>query len=159
VSADNLWQLNDDAQPENVEWKFGEDADCFRGSHTGYARLDPAVHVTREVKLSRTVEEDEVVIRDRVEGRGLRDLTWRFHLDPSIKPCLEGNAVRLSTGSRSAWLQFVEPLDGLDVRIEPGWVSPSYGVREEIQVIVIGGRVELPRTASFRFGSRLCDNF
>ena len=39
---DNLWQLQDDARPRDVVWQPGESVDYFRGSHSGYLRLDSA---------------------------------------------------------------------------------------------------------------------
>jgi hypothetical protein len=36
--------------------------------------------------------------------------------------------------------------------IETGWSSPSYGVRHDIDVIVISVRASIPQTAAFRFG-------
>jgi len=67
-SPDNLWQLRDDARPRNVVWQSGNGADYFRGTHTGYLRLNPPVNVTREVSLRK--EDLDVVIRDIIEGTG-----------------------------------------------------------------------------------------
>ena len=150
---DNLWQLRDDAQPRDVVWQRGERVDYFRGGHSGYARLVPPVNVVREAWLLK--DGPEVIVRDSVEGAGFHDLVWRFHLDAPVKGTIEGAAVRLSSHGRDAWLQPIESLDGLTVQVEAGWMSPSYGVRHEIQVIVIRGRVALPRIVSFRFGSHL----
>jgi hypothetical protein len=66
---------------------------------------------------------------------------------------IDGADVRLSTVTREAWLQPIDPIDGCALDLESGWVSPSYGVRHPIAVVVLRGRVAVPRIASFRFGS------
>jgi uncharacterized heparinase superfamily protein len=154
ISPDHLWQLRYDARPQDVVWQPGDRGDYFRGGHTGYARLDPPVAIVREVLLNKDGGEDVVLVRDSANGRGTRQLTWRFHLDPSVSAAIEAGAVRLSIGGRSVWLQPIESLNGLDLEVQTGWVSPSYGVRTETQVVVIRGRVALPRTLSFRFASQ-----
>jgi uncharacterized heparinase superfamily protein len=147
---DNLWQLQDDARPRDVVWRRGEDVDYFRGSHSGYLRLTPPVAVTREIALVK--DGPDVLVRDSVEGTGSRELTWRFHLAPSVSAEIRGGDVRLAAAGHDAWLQFASPIDGLTMTIENGWASPSYGVRTEIRVIVLRGRVALPRVVSCRFG-------
>ena len=67
---------------------------------------------------------------------GDRRVTWRFHLDPAVSVELDGGDCRLAIGGRVLWLLGVEP-DRRPRRIEPGWVSPSYGVRSKTNVIVI----------------------
>jgi hypothetical protein len=78
---------------------------------------------------------------------------WRFHLDPSVSARVDGSDVRLSTPGGEAWLQPIELADGLTLGIEQGWMSPSYGVRREIAVVVVQGLVSLPCGAAFRFSS------
>jgi hypothetical protein len=151
ISPDNLWQLQDDARPRNTVWQSDDRGDYFRGTHTGYLRLSPPVTVTREVSLRK--DDLDVVIRDSIEGTGSRELVWRFHLDPAVRAEITGRDVRLSVGSRDAWLQRIPASDGpLALSIENGWMSPSYGVRSDIQVITLRGRVGLPQVVSFRFG-------
>ena len=103
VSPEHLWHLRDDARPQNVVWHWGAGADYFHGSHNGYGRLEPPVLVTREVLLVK--EGPDVLVRDSVEGRGSRELVWRFHLDPALDPVVDGTDVRLRAAGREAWLQ------------------------------------------------------
>jgi len=146
----NLWQLRDDARPRDVVWERGDRVDYFRGSHSGYLRLDPPVSVTREIALVK--DGPEVLVRDSLEGTGSHELTWRFHLDPAVSPAIAGRDVRLSAGGRDAWLQPVSTPLGTTMTIEDGWSSSSYGVRTGIRVVVMRGRVALPQVVSFRFG-------
>jgi hypothetical protein len=148
VSADNLWQLRDDARPMNVAWRPGAEVDYFRGSHSGYQRLTPPVAICREIALLK--EEPSVLVRDSIEGRGERHMTWRLHLAPNVAAERLGEDVRLQAGNRDVWLQFGSPANGLAIVIESGWVSPSYGVRRESEVVVVRGRTSLPRIIECR---------
>jgi hypothetical protein len=150
ISPDHLWQLQDDARPGEVVWQPGERVDTFRGSHTGYLRLASPVTATREIALVK--DGPDVLIHDAVGGSGSHDLVWRFHLDPEVSAALDGDAVRLSARGRDAWLQLVSIPGGLTMSVEDGWSSPSYGVRAEIHVVVLRGRVTGPQSATFRFG-------
>jgi len=150
ISPDQLWQLHDDARPRDVAWTSDARLDYFRGSHTGYLRLTPPVTVTREMILLK--DSPEVIVRDTIAGTGTRDLIWRFHLDPDVTAEIAGPDIRLSTNGRAAWLQPISIPTELTMTVEDGWLSPSYGVRSAIRVVVLRGRVGLPQTAMFRFG-------
>ena len=150
ISDDQLWQLRDDARPVNVEWATGDRVDRFRGGHTGYRRLHPAVDVTREIELLK--EEPAVVIRDRIDGAAVQPLTWRFHLDPQVTVEEQGIDLRLSAPGGAAWLQMAAATADLNATLEPGWVSHSYGVRTPSQVVVVRVLAPLPFAAAFRIG-------
>jgi hypothetical protein len=151
VSPDNLWQFRDDARPIDVAWRFGSDVDYFRGGHSGYQRLTPPVAVEREIALVK--EGPAVLVRDSIEGRGQRAVTWRLHLAPAVAAESCDEDVRLRVANREVWLQFGSPASGLQIEIERGWVSPSYGVRTESQVVVVRGRVMLPRQIMCRIAA------
>lgn len=150
VSPDHLWQLRDDARPQDVAWHCDARADYFRGTHNGYQRLEPPVLVMREVFLVK--EGPDVLVRDSIEGRGSRELAWRFHLDPALDASIDGRDVRLRAAGRDAWLQLASATEGLTMTIEGGWISPSYGLRTATRVVTLRGRVMLPQVVSFRFG-------
>jgi hypothetical protein len=150
ISADHLWQLHDDARPQDVVWKRDGRVDYFRGSHTGYLRLTPPIAVTREMALLE--DGPDVLVRDAIGGTGTHELVWRFHLDPAVGAEILGDAVRLSTGGREAWLQLPSTPRGMTMTIEEGWASQRYGVRAGIRVVTLRGHVALPQVVSFRFG-------
>jgi hypothetical protein len=150
ISPDHLWHLRDDARPLDVAWRWGEGADYFRGSHDGYARLDPPVRVTREVLLVK--DGPDVLVRDSADGSGSHHLVWRFHLDPAVSAAIDHDDVHLRVADREAWLQIVDPLPGSQITLEDGWISPSYGVRAKTQVVVISVRASLPVHATYRIG-------
>jgi heparinase II/III-like protein len=150
ISPDHLWTLADDARPQGVEWRPGAKADYFRGSHNGYARLRPPVGVTREVLLVKAGP--DVLVRDTIDGGGLRELVWRFHLDPALDAAVETGGVRLTAAGRDAWLQVADAPEGSALAIEDGWISPTYGVRVETKVAVLTARTALPTVVTFRLG-------
>ena len=141
VGPDALWQLSDDARPAAVGWLPGEDADYFRGGHTGYARLSTPVRPLREILAAR--REPRVTLRDSIAGAGVRTVVWRFHFDPMVDAELIDADCRLRSGGVEAWLLPIGAAVG-DWRLDRGWVSPSYGVRHETQVLVIERHGPLP---------------
>jgi hypothetical protein len=150
ISPENLWQFHDDARPIDVVWECGSGVDYFRGSHTGYLRLTPPVTVTREIALVK--DGPDVIVRDTVGGEGTRELVWRFHLDPAVAAEIVSGSVRLSSPGREAWLQLVGGPRDMTTTIESGWSSPSYGMRDEIRVVVMRVRAAIPQVATFRLG-------
>lgn len=153
VHPDDLWRLHPDAAPTEVTWRSGADADYFRGGHRGYARLpSPLVHV-REIVFHKAAP--RVAIRDSFErageGSGIHRLTWRFHLDPAVRAALAPAGVRIDGGDRTVWLLPVLLPPGAALRLEEGWVSPSYGVRTRTSVVVLEATVRVPQAAAFLF--------
>lgn len=171
VGPDALWQLRNDAHPVTPRIRAGTRADRFRGGHDGYARLAAPVMHTRECFVDRPGS--QVLVRDMLEGSGDHALTWRFHLDPAVTPERHGTDVRLSNGGRDVWLLPDECAAAMTFEIQPGWVSPSYGVRVPTQVLVWQTRSSVPITARFLFAASclthderatsmndfLCDNY
>jgi uncharacterized heparinase superfamily protein len=151
ISPDHLWQLRDDAWPLQVAWQWGDRADYFSGAHNGYARLNPPVLVTREVLLVK--DGADVLVRDSVDGVGVRELIWRFHLDPAVAAGVDARDVRLVAGEREMWLQAIDSVPAATTSIEDGWISPSYGVRVKTHVVVITARTSLPVQTTYRIGA------
>jgi hypothetical protein len=133
IGPDALWQLRYDAHPRDVAFAGGAGG-YFRGSHDGYQRLSPPVTPSREIWMD--PERPIVALRDRVDGAGAVNVTWRFHFDPAIEAALIDGDCRLRARGRELWMRFAG-LGGHQCRIEPGWVSERYGVRSEAPVLVV----------------------
>ncbi len=151
LGPDALWQLHDDAKPVGAEMRVGTQADCFRGGHSGYARLAPPVSHVREIVADKHAP--RVLVSDRLAGDGVRRLTWRFHLDPAVDAELRGCDVRLSQGGRSVWLLPDDAAAAFAFSVEDGWVSPSYGVKAPTKVLVWKAEARLPAEASYLFSN------
>jgi len=100
LRTDDLFSMTDRAHAEALSW----DASSFEGRHHGF----PGATHTRRLELG----EREVRIRDTVTSSEAQELQWTFPLAPGAEDLVEISA------------------EGLDFRPEPGWYSPSYGVRE-----------------------------
>jgi hypothetical protein len=149
IGPDFLWQLRNDAHPVEARLSPGSHVDSFRGAHDGYRRLDQPVTHVRDFLLDR--QAPRVLVRDTLSGAGEHQLTWRFHLDPALRPELNGSDVRLAAGGRDVWVLPDERAAGMTFDIEDGWVSPSYGVRVPTRVLVWRVRVCVPLTVSYLF--------
>ena len=150
IGPDALWQLRYDAVPAGAGLTRTAGADAFRGGHRGYQRLASPVSHVRECIVDKTAP--RVTVRDRLDGAGTHAVAWRFHLDPRVSAALDGRDVRLSCDSRDVWLRSDLP-STFNVSLEPGWVSPSYGVKVPATVVVWQGTATLPIEASHVFGN------
>lgn len=148
IGPNALWQLHNDATPEDVSFHREPGRDRFRGSHAGYRRLPSPVKVTREVVLA--AGRPVVAMADTLEGAGSHLIEWRFPLDPEVVAEIDGHDVRFRHGARERWLLPAAPLPGA-WSLEAGWVSPSYGVRRETQVLTLRARLQLPRQMTYLF--------
>ena len=154
VAPDALWQLHDDARPIEPVLHVGERADSFRGGHSGYSRLVPPLVHVREVIVEKG--RPRVLLRDSVSGSGTHTLVWRFHVDPSATPEVAGTDVCLTGNGRTVWLLPDAAPAALSLSLEPGWVSPSYGVKVATTVLVWTAVAMVPIEVSYLFAeSRL----
>jgi hypothetical protein len=154
VHPDLLWRLRYDAVPTPPVWRPGPEWDYLRAGHRGYERLpEPVTHV-REFLAHRA--DPVVLVRDRLGGRGVHRFVWRFHLDPQLRAELAEGGIRLAAGDRVVWLSLLDGPAGLDLRLEPGWVSASYGVRAPTTVVVaeLTGPVPVEAVWAFAGGVR-----
>lgn len=148
VEPNALWQLQDDARPAGVQWRFDTGGSFWRGSHTGYRRLTQACQPTRSMWLH--PRESLLAIADVVSGDGLHDVAWRWHLDPACTVTIEDGDCRITAGSQSVWMLPASAVPGT-LRVEDGWVSKSYGIKVESKVIVLEARGPLPMSFSYLF--------
>ena len=150
IGPDFLWMLRDDAVPADCAFGRAPDHDWFRGSHLGYERLPSPVRVTRAIAMS--TREPVVAIGDTLAGHGTHEVVWRFPLDPDVHAGIDGAPVRFTRGSAERWLLPAEQPPA-QWTLEPGWVSPSYGVRRETRVLTLRSTVQLPYRFSYVFAA------
>jgi hypothetical protein len=100
LRTDDLFLMEDRARAEALAW----DERSFEGRHHGF----PGATHTRRIELG----ERELHIRDTVTSHTSRELEWTFPLAPGAE-----NAVEIRA-------------EGVELRPENGWYSPSYGLRE-----------------------------
>jgi Heparinase II/III-like protein/Heparinase II/III N-terminus len=129
-----LWALIDDATPACHAWRSANDADLFIGSHAGYLRLDDPVRPVRAIRLDKTAH--RLIVCDRFEGAAAHDIRVPYHLTPQTTATLVGRTQwRLECEGR-AFILIWQGDAGWRVAVEPGWRSPSYGVKQATNVLV-----------------------
>jgi len=126
------FSLTEDARPTVNAWRSTKAFDFFDGQHDGYRRLsDPVLH-RRQVYFDK--QSGFWLMRDWLEAEETHRYELYFHFAP-LPLALDGLSAR-TTCARGANL-LVLPLltDGLNVALEEGWVSYSYGTRHPAQVL------------------------
>ena len=149
VGPDALWQLHDDATPDGASFSSGSRGVRFRGAHLGYMRLRSPVRVVREIGIAAGTS--LVAVADTLEGVGRHLVVWRFPLDPGVRADIDGWDVRFIRDGLERWLLPVSGGNALSWTLEPGWVSPSYGIKHENQVVTVTGEVQLPYRLTYLF--------
>ena len=149
IGPDALWQLHYDAKPAGALMRPGEEADCFHGGHSGYARLASPVSHARMWLVDK--KHPRVLVRDRLDGEGSHALAWRFHLDPAVAPEVDGSDVRLTHEGRTVWLLPDDTAATFSLSVEAGWVSPRYGVKVPTSVLVWRATAVMPVLVSYLF--------
>ena len=145
----DLWRLQYDAVPTATSWCDTADRVRLRAGHQGYRRLETAVAHEREFILQKN--RARLVIVDRLTGDGSRKLTSRFHLDPAVRPSLQGNTVSLHVDGRDLWFMLLSAPEDTGLSIEPAWVSPGYGRKIGSTCIVASCGAQLPARLSYAF--------
>jgi Heparinase II/III-like protein len=90
-----------------------------------------------------------LTIQDHFEGNGLHRFEWFFHVAPGIHVESRGSRMELQAEGVILGLIFEDTERKAD--IEPGWYSPSYGLRQNTAVI----RASCERTAPLSVTTRI----
>ncbi|MDQ6820811.1 MAG: heparinase II/III family protein [Actinomycetota bacterium] len=123
ISPEALFAMEDRRRAEALAWDHSPRRPSFIGAHHGYESLpQPATH-TRRIELD--VAASELLIVDTVASAGAHELTWTFPLAP-CEATAAGNHATATFGGGLA-LELDAP--GVELRVEDGWISPSYGRR------------------------------
>ena len=134
IRKEMLWRYSRDAVPEGLKWESDNKMDLVSAVHNGYARLeDPVLH-------ERTVIFDKVnkkwLIKDNLKGKGSHIIEWFFHFDVGIDFAINGNKVETTCKDEKNIVLTFETKPGLMLRKEKSYVSKSYGIKEEGDVLV-----------------------
>jgi len=127
---DYLFSLAERTNAHTLRWEPREHGALWEGRHHGYEHLpQPATH-TRTVELDAAA--GELRITDVVDSTGAHELSWAFPLAPGVDGATSA-AGAIATWPSGARLEIEAP--DCEASIEPGWVSPAYGVREPASVV------------------------
>jgi hypothetical protein len=128
LHGDNVFLLRDRSHAELVLFEASDGHATFEGRHRGFDRLDPPARHSRRVRFDGP--EGRLTIDDEVAGPGSHALQWTFPLAPCRAEARGDRAVADFGGVR---LTIHAP--GLEFAVEPGWYSPSYGVRRRTHFV------------------------
>ena len=129
MSGDSLFRMGKGPNVSIVYWDVNTERSSFVAEHDAFAGLSSPVRLTRKVVYH--TRERAWEIEDALEGRGRHQATWFWHLAPGPLPEPSADQVQLGP-VRIGWWS-----DGsLDVKVEPGRFSPSYGRAEDAAVLV-----------------------
>jgi len=127
-----LWSLGNEATPEVRS--FDPVRGVFVGAHRGYLRFAPGVLVVRTIELDG--ERHRLTIRDEFQGEGTHEISLRLQLsdravvervgEASLRLAVDGRAFVISSGDPAEW----------ELTVATGWISPSYGVKNEAPYIL-----------------------
>lgn len=144
-----LWSLHDDAQPLEVRFQPAADRDLLSGGHCGYRRLPGEVGVFRSFDFSRI--RPEIQITDRITGAGLHRMEFFFHgaVGATARPAEKGGVTLI--WADGVCLRITPDSPAITWRIEEGWFSPSYGIKQARPVWVGSVTAELPFAVRWSF--------
>jgi uncharacterized heparinase superfamily protein len=135
-----LFQMSNSARITVRKWEATEDHDELEAEHTGYVRLEHGIIHRRRFRFEKSSE--QLVIEDSFDGSGVHKFELFFHLAPDVGVSQEESVFEMEAGGQRLGLR----LEGtaLTCRISEGWFSPSYGIRQPIQVIAASTEAEAP---------------
>jgi hypothetical protein len=135
VYADRLFAMADRARPEVLAWDAKQATTTFKGTHRGFTTpAEDCVH-TRTLRLDG--DRSALELTDELVCEQGHSLTWRFPLAPcqisvnTVAAVASFEQVKLTVRSH-----------GTRASIEPGWLSPSYGVRVPAPVLTLRADIE-----------------
>jgi hypothetical protein len=135
LRLDRLFALPDRTKAVALGWDVASDRATFCGRHHGYSALpSPAIH-TRALCLDGRRDRLEIV--DEIESDGPHQLTWHFPLAPCVATVVDG-----AVEARFTDVVLRIAAIGTEARVEPGTMSPSYGVLLEAPVARLVARSE-----------------
>lgn len=135
--------------PSHGEFRAEGNGAWYRGTFGGYRRLShPVVH---ERAFAIDFAARQLVLRDTLTGTGEHRLTWRFHCAPGIGALAAGSVAHFESAA-GRWV--LECPAGLIPKIDPGWYSPSYGVRMSSAVVTVLATARIEEAAEWTFRIR-----
>ncbi len=126
VRWDDLWSFQKDAKHSVLDWQTNMDRSHFRGTHSGYLRLQDPVSLQRSITLSHLSH--TLVIKDEFFCSESHHYSIPLHLALDVEPVVteqqdvilqaQGKQFLLSWQEKSCW----------NLTIENARISPTYGV-------------------------------
>ena len=133
-AADNLFFMSYNADVKINQWEVTEEYDFLDAEHNGYRKLKhPVIH-------RRQIWFDKVngfwIVKDMLTSKGNHQFDLYFHFAPMEIEFDQGRALTVKTKGEGANIAII-PLEeeGLSAEIVDGWVSYSYGVKQQAPIL------------------------
>jgi len=149
-----IFRLFEKSSPETLEYRTGDESFFYKGRHIGYTRLDQPIKHERSFELLK--HNGELVVTDFLEGEGIHNLCWHFHLAPGVESIFDAKGINLCHDLLNMRWQLEIP-EGLRMTCMPAWYSPSYGVRVPCQAIKLETDADIVGQNSWCFRVRKVD--
>jgi hypothetical protein len=133
VSDEELFSLQYDAKPVVRSWSTSADTDVFVGTHSGYQKLDQPVFPVRKIILEKATH--RLFIQDSFDGEGTHSIRIPLHFSPGCQILELGPTNWLLKIQNQEFNLICSDTVDWTASIRTGWVSPSYGVKIENNVI------------------------
>ena len=143
-----LFSLRNQSDPKVNRWVNNDEYDFLDAEHYGYHRLKDLVTHRRQITFDK--RQGYWIIKDMLIGKGKHKIDWYFHFDSGIElEVFEGLAVEAKDRSGASLL--LRPLEtkGLNFSIIDGWVSKSYGVKEQAPILRYSISASVPFSATY----------
>jgi hypothetical protein len=137
IPPGELFRLENDAKV-----RVRVESESLEGEHSGYRRIG-VMHRRRFEKQA-----SGWLIRDTVTGSGAHKLEWFFHFAPECRLKAEGLKVETQFAD-SPNITLAPNLQSPISNLQTGWVSPTYGRRENAPVVAYSMAAKLPVTVTF----------
>ena len=128
LRTDYLFAMADETQARCLRFEASGPAATFEGEHTGFRALPRPVSHRRELRFDG--EGRKLHIADTVTGAAGEELEWSFPLARCEVTATGSRAVATFAGG-----VLEIRADGLELRVDRGWIAPSYGVRAPAPVV------------------------
>jgi len=132
IGPNYLWGLRNDAVPDVREVDLSTERDRIVISHSGFARLAQPVTPVRTLTLWHA--EHRLTIEDEFEGSGAHRVEIPLHLATGVSVERTSTGLILKRSSKSFLVSW-DPSFSWTLSIEPGRISPSYGIWKPSKVL------------------------
>lgn len=135
IRWDYLWNLINDAQPSQLVWDISMERSIFKGSHSGYKKIDESIEIERLFILDHL--SDTVFIKDFfiINENHSISIPYHFHPDVILEQTSESEVSCFIRGQK---FYFVVISDSLfQLSILPSRVSFSYGTFQPSNKVIL----------------------
>ncbi|HKA23042.1 MAG TPA: alginate lyase family protein [Blastocatellia bacterium] len=148
VNAGELFAFATNVRPKVNVWESTADRDVLDAEHYAYRRFASPVTHRRIVTLDK--QKRIWMIRDIFSGRGSHLFEVYFNFDSGLEITIDAQKTAIARDERAALTVVPRCEYDVDVRMEPRWVSRSYGTRLKSSAIIYSFKAYVPAEISFQ---------